>query len=83
VYAAGQGCVACLEELLKAGTQVNARFANELTLLMWTAGYGHEAAAKLLVERGADRSLRDDRGKTAAEIAREGNFVALARMLEP
>jgi ankyrin repeat protein len=81
-YAAGQGCVACLDELLKAGTPVNARMLNQLTLLMWTAGYGQEAAARLLLDRGADRKLRDDRGMTAADIAREQKFTALAQLLE-
>jgi ankyrin repeat protein len=56
---------------------------HELTLLMWTAGYGHEGVARLLLQRGADRTLRDDRGKTAADIARELNFAALAQILEP
>lgn len=83
IYAAAQGCVDCLAELLKAGTAVNARFDADLTLLMWAAGGGHEAAARLLVEQGADRSLRDDRGKTAAEIAREANHSALAGWLQP
>jgi len=83
VYAAGQGCTGCLEQLLRAGTPVNARLDHDLTLLMWSAGYGQEAAARLLLERGADRSLRDDRGKTAADIARELNHPALAQLLAP
>lgn len=83
VYAAGQGCNACLEALLRTGTPVNGRLDHQLTLLMWSAGYGHEATARLLLEHGADRSLRDDRGKTAADIARELNYVELARLLAP
>lgn len=82
-YAAGQGCAACLQALLDAGMPVNARLANELTLLMWTAGYGHEDAARLLLQRGADRTLRDNRGKTAADIAREQNHASLAQILQP
>jgi uncharacterized protein len=83
VYAAGQGCLGCLEQLLRAGTPVNGRLDRDLTLLMWTAGYGQEPAARLLLEKGADRSLRDDRGKTAADIARETNHSALAQLLAP
>jgi ankyrin repeat protein len=82
-YAAGQGCAACLQELLNAGAQVNARLENDLTLLMWAAGYGRDEVAKLLLERGADRSLRDNRGKTAADIARELHFASLAQLLQP
>jgi uncharacterized protein len=37
----------------------------------------------MLLEKGADRSLRDDRGKTAADIARETNHSALAQLLAP
>ena len=83
VYAAGQGCTDCLELLLAAGTPVDGRMDHELTLLMWTAGYGQEGTARLLLQRGADRSLRDDRGKTAAEIARELNYTELAQLLTP
>jgi uncharacterized protein len=83
VYAAGRGCTACLEQLLQAGMPVNGRLDHDLTLLMWAAGYGHEPTARLLLQRGAERSLRDDRGKTAADIARELNYTVLAGLLEP
>ena len=62
---------------------VNGRLDHDLTLLMWAAGYGQEPTARLLLQRGAERSLRDDRGKTAADIARELNHTALAGMLQP
>jgi ankyrin repeat protein len=83
VYAAANGCTECLEALVKAGTNVNARLDNELTLLMWAAGYGQEAAVRLLLSQGADRTLKDNRGKTASEMALEGNYTAIRRMLEP
>jgi ankyrin repeat protein len=83
VYAAGQGCTGCLEELLKAGTPLNVRLSNNLTLLMWTAGYGHIETARWLLGHGADPALRDDRGKTAADIAREQNYLELAQLLKP
>lgn len=81
-YAAGSGCSACLEELLQAGVQVNARLDNDLTLLMWAAAYGHETTVRLLLAHGADRTLKDNRGKTAADMAREGQHLALAQLLE-
>ena len=80
-YAAGTGCTECLAELIKAGTQVNARLENDLTLLMWAAAYDHEATVDLLLAQGAERGLKDNRGKTAADMAREGNHLALARRL--
>lgn len=82
IYAAGAGCKECLDELLRTGTQVNARLDNDGTLLMWAAGYGHEAVVRFLLDQGADRSLKDNRGKTAADIARDGNFTAVSKLLE-
>ena len=82
-YAAANGCGACLAELVRAGTQVNARLENDLTLLMWASAYGHEPAVRFLLEQGADRSFKDARGKTAADMAREGSHLAVAKLLEP
>jgi hypothetical protein len=82
-YAAASGCTPCLGELLRAGSIVNAPLENQLTLLMWAAAYGHEATVRLLLEQGADRNLKDNRGKTAADMAREGNHLAVAKLLEP
>ena len=81
-YAAASGCSACIAELVKAGVQVNARLDNDLTLLMWAAAYGHEVTVRLLLDQGAERKDRDARGKTAADMAREGNHLALAKLLE-
>ena len=81
-YAAGNGCTPCLMELLRAGTPVNARLENDLSLLMWAAAYGHESTVRFLLEQGADRSFKDGRGKTAAEMALEGNHLPVAKLLE-
>ena len=81
VYAAAHGCTECLDELLRAGTDVNARLDNDLTLLMWATGYGHEATVRLLLERGADPTLKDNRGKSAADMARDSSFPALIPLL--
>lgn len=81
-YAAGKGCSDCLLELIRAGTQVNAPLENELTLLMWSAAYGHESSVRLLLAQGADRKLKDRRGKTAADMAREANHQKVVSLLE-
>lgn len=81
-YAAGNGCTECLMELLRAGTQVNAPLENDLTLLMWAAAYGGESAVRLLLAQGADRNLKDKRGKTAADMALEGNHPGVVALLK-
>jgi len=48
---------------------------------MWAAAYGREAAVKLLLERGADVSAYDNRGKTAADMAAEGGHRATLELL--
>src|ERR1700674_50005 len=69
VYAAGNGHAEVLRMLFDAGVPVNQRYDNELTALMWASAYGRDDAVKLLLARGADVSGRDNRGKSAADMA--------------
>jgi ankyrin repeat protein len=48
---------------------------------MWAAAYGHLDTVKLLLARGADPRVADDRGKTAGTIAVEGNHGLVAGLL--
>jgi ankyrin repeat protein len=77
VYAAGRAYAPIVGELLDAGVDVNRRYGHGLTALMWAAGHDAsegsqdvEATLNLLLARGADRDAKDDRGETAADIAR-------------
>ena len=45
VYAAGLGFTPIVRRLLDAGVDVNARYGNDLTVLMWAAGYAENAGA--------------------------------------
>ena len=83
LYAAAAGHVEPMDVLLDRGIDVNARYRHDLTALMWAAGYGKTAAVQRLLERGADPALRDDRGKTAADIARDNKHEDLSKLLEP
>jgi ankyrin repeat protein len=82
IYAAGQGRTDIVVLLLRAGVDPNAVYVHDLTALMWAAGYGKTETAQALVAAGARGELKDDRGKTALDIAREGNFAETVKLLE-
>jgi uncharacterized protein len=88
VYAVGRGFAGVASQLLDHGVDVNARYGNDLTALMWAAGYSDEAgvddAAKvldLLIERGARLDDQDNRGRTALMIAAELGHTGAAEIL--
>ena len=88
VYAAGRGFSAVTRLLLDHGIDVNARYGNDLTVLMWAAGYSAEAGVKdveevmtLLIDRGAHLDDQDNRGRTALMIAAELGHAAAVDVL--
>lgn len=48
---------------------------------MWAGVYGHEEAARALIEKGADPSLKDEDGITASAWAAQNHRDDLARLL--
>jgi uncharacterized protein len=89
VYAAGHGYAPVVATLLQAGVDVNRRYVHGLTALMWAAGYDAsagvedvDATIKTLIEHGATIDLKDDRGKTAADIARGLGHERAAKLLD-
>lgn len=88
VYAAASGHLDVMKRLLARGADVNTRYANDLTLLMWAAGpdqaVAETAAAAVvadLLDRGAHVDDRDDRGRTALMIAAEGGHTDVVDLL--
>jgi ankyrin repeat protein len=76
VYAAALGLGTMVEQLLATGVSVNARYGNELTVLMWAAGHAEDvrdeaalATVQLLVSKGARLDDVDNRGRSAIMIA--------------
>lgn len=88
VYAAAAGHLDVVTRLLARGIDVNARYAHDLTLLMWAAGpddgVPEDAALPLvamLLDRGARVDDRDARGRTALMIAAEGGRSRVVDLL--
>jgi uncharacterized protein len=88
VYAAAGARLDIVKRLLARNIDVNARYANELTLLMWASGPDEkvpEAEAikvvSYLLDTGAHIDDRDDRGRTALMIAAEGGHSEVAGLL--
>ena len=84
--AAGAGDADAVAALLRGGAAVDAVNEDGDTALMWAAYNGQAECARLLLEAGADATLRatggDDEGKTAleqAEAAGEAEVAALLR----
>jgi ankyrin repeat protein len=82
-YAASSPSAAPVRLLLDQGATVDARAPNGNTPLMLAARYGHEDSVNLLLERGADRSLRNERKLDAADYARLDGREAVAQRLGP
>ena len=56
--------------LLEHHAYIDAESPNRTTPLMMAARYGHPDAVRLLLEEGADPSLRNEQGLTAVDFAR-------------
>jgi ankyrin repeat protein len=77
--AVGGDCVALLA---KEGAELNARSPNGTTPLMMAARYGSEPAVESLLKAGADKTLRNEKGLSAADFARDGGRPFLLPRLQ-
>jgi ankyrin repeat protein len=88
VYAAARAKLDVVKRLLARDVDVNARYAHDLTLLMWAAGPDEKVAepdaikvVTYLLDAGAHVDDRDARGRTALMIAAEGGHAGIANLL--
>jgi uncharacterized protein len=72
-YAATSANVRLIKVLLDNHAYIDSESPNKTTPLMMAAHYGSPGAVKLLLEEGADVSLRNDVGLTAVEFAQNAN----------
>jgi ankyrin repeat protein len=80
-YAATGGNVDAVRLMLEQGAALNALSPNGSTPLMMAARYGSEAAVDLLLARGADAALRNQKGLNAADFAAGAGRDKLAARL--
>ena len=72
-YAATGGHLEVIEILLEEHAFIDAESPNKSTPLMMAAMYGSTAAVKLLLEAGADPTMRNELGLSAVDFAQKGN----------
>jgi uncharacterized protein len=66
-YAASSGHTEVIKFLLENHAYIDAASPGNITPLMLTARHNQTAASRLLIEEGADPSLKSDQGYTAAD----------------
>jgi uncharacterized protein len=88
VYATAGARLDIVKRLLARNIDINARYRNDLTLLMWASGPDEKApesqaieVVSYLLDAGAHIDDRDDRGRTALMIAAEGGHAEIAGLL--
>ena len=69
LFAAREGCVACVGVLVDAGADVNATDPEGISTLLSAIINGHYDTAAVLLERGANPNLADETGRSALYAA--------------
>ncbi len=70
-----------LDALLEAEALLDIKDDIEMTALMWAAWSGDLQIVQRLIRAGASRKIKDDVGRSAADIARQQGFFPVARYL--
>lgn len=80
-YAAASGNLDIVRMLLEKSAYIDAESPNHTTPLMMAAGGGQTAVMQLLIEEGADQTVRNDAGMTARDFA--AKFADVRRTPSP
>ncbi|MCE2782170.1 ankyrin repeat domain-containing protein [Limnohabitans sp.] len=81
-YAATGGHVPVVEFLLDESAYIDAESPNGTTPLMMAAMYGSPEAVKVLIQAGADLTLKNQLGMTALDFAVRGQRVNARELIE-
>lgn len=80
-HAVTRGHVSVVQQLLKAGVNVNVRTSDGVTPLMAAAGKGYSDLVKVLLDHGANANAVDGSGSTALKIALDHGYTRTAEIL--
>lgn len=80
-YAASIGNNEIVSMLLEASAYIDAESPNQTTPLMMAARGGHILTVKLLLDEGADATLKNDQGLSAVDLARQFNHMDIVEGL--
>ncbi|WP_354415248.1 ankyrin repeat domain-containing protein [Variovorax atrisoli] len=80
-YAATSGQIAIMKTLLENFAFIDAQSPNGTTPLMMAAMYGSNDAVKLLLDEGADTTMKNQLGMTAVDFANKANRSEAASMI--
>jgi ankyrin repeat protein len=67
--------------LIERGANVNAQSTKSVTALMIAATHNNPPMIGLLMESGADASLKDDQGQTATDVAKRNGNIESAQAI--
>ena len=82
VGAAANASIEVVESILRSGADIDSRHPrNEMTPLMGAASAGRIDMAQFLLDRGADRSIKTSRGRSAAQMAMTAARPELVKLL--
>jgi len=81
-YAASGPNVKVVALMLQHGADINARAPNLNTPLMQAARHGDEESVRLLLSRGADKTLLNDQGMSAQDFGRASGREFIVQMLK-
>jgi ankyrin repeat protein len=81
IYASAANRITVMEYLLEHDAGINATTAFNETALFWATAKGHVKAVNLLLNKKADTKIKNKKGKTALDLAKDLNREEIERML--